>query len=458
MATQLDQYLHQAKPRQLDELQAWLRIPSISTLSAHKADVQRAADWLADHCRHIGLDHVQVIATSTQPMVYADWLHAGPDRPTLLIYGHFDVQPVDPLPLWHTPPFIPTVRGDDLFARGASDDKGQTFLHFKAVEALLATTGRLPVNVRFLIEGEEESGSSAIKAYVRQQAADLRADAVLVSDTHILSPTQPVILYGLRGMWTAEITVTGAAHDLHSGSYGGTIHNANQALAEILAALHDRTGRVTVPGFYEDVRVLDPQERALLAQLPYGEREVLRESGAPALWGEPEFTPVERTGARPTLEINGMWGGFIEEGFKTVIPAQAHAKISCRLVPHQDPVKIGEQVTRHIESLAPPTVQVGVRGLRDGARAFLTPYDAPAIVAAGRAYTRVFGTPPLYTLEGGGIPIVNVFQEMLHAPIVLMGFGLPDDNLHAPNEKFHLPNFYNGIATSIAYLEEMAIG
>ncbi len=457
MDTKLEQYLQHARPRQLEELQAWLRIPSISTLSAHKADVQRAADWLADHCRQIGLEHVRVISTATQPMVYAEWLHAGPDQPTILIYGHFDVQPVDPLHLWHTPPFEPTLRGDDLFARGASDDKGQTFLHFKAVEALLATTGRLPVNVRFLIEGEEESGSGAIKAYVRQHAENLRADAVLISDTHILSPAQPVILYGLRGMWTAEVTVTGAAHDLHSGSYGGAVHNANQALAEIIGALHDRDGRVTVPGFYDDVRTLGSQERSLLAQVPYGDHEMLSETGAPALWGEPEYTVIERTGARPTLEINGMWGGFTEEGFKTVIPSQAHAKISCRLVPNQDPARIGELVTRHIQALAPPTIQVEVRGLRDGARAFLTPYDAPAIQAAGRAYARIFGKAPLFMLEGGGIPIVNVFQEVLGAPIVLMGFGLPNDNLHAPNEKFHLPNFYNGIRTSIAYLEEMAL-
>jgi acetylornithine deacetylase/succinyl-diaminopimelate desuccinylase-like protein len=456
MEAKVDSYLQDAKARQLAELQEWLRIPSISTLSAHKADVMAAAEWLVANMTAAGLENIQIIKTATQPMVYADWLHAGNDKPTILIYGHFDVQPVDPLNLWHTPPFEPTVRGDDLFARGASDDKGQTFLHVKAVEALLKSTGRLPVNVKFLVEGEEESGSAAINAYVPAHAEQLRADAVLISDTHILAPDRPAILYGLRGGWRAEITVTGAAHDLHSGSYGGAIHNANQALAEILAALHDPQGRVTVPGFYDDVRELSADERANLARVPYGDQEILADSGAPAVYGEPEYTVVERTGARPTLEINGMWGGFTEEGFKTVIPSQAHAKISCRLVPYQDSAKIGRQVTAYLKELAPPTVTVEVRPYHEGGPAFLTPYDAPAIQAAARAYEQVFGNEPLYTLEGGGIPVVTVFQQVLGAPIVLMGFGLPDDNLHAPNEKFHLPNLYNGIRTSIAFMQEMA--
>lgn len=455
MADGLERYLHDAQPRQLAELQEWLRIPSISTLSEHKGDVLQAATWLMAQMRQAGLENVELIETATQPMVYADWLRAGAHRPTVLIYGHFDVQPVDPLPLWHMPPFEPTVAGDNLFARGASDDKGQTFLHVKAVEALLQTTGRLPVNVKFLVEGEEESGSRAIRSYVPTQTARLAADAALISDSHILSADQPAILYGLRGMWTAEITVTTAGHDLHSGSYGGAIHNANQALAELLAQLHDAQGHITVPGFYDDVRVLSANERAHLARLPYGEQEILAESGAPAVYGEPEFSVVERTGARPTLEINGMWGGFIDEGFKTVIPCQAHAKISCRLVPNQDPAQIQTLVTQYLQALAPATVAVDVNSTR-GSRAFLTPYDAPAIQAAARAYARVFGKEPVYTLEGGGIPVVNVFQEALKLPIVLMGFGLPDDNLHAPNEKLHLPNFYRGIRTSIAFLEEMA--
>jgi acetylornithine deacetylase/succinyl-diaminopimelate desuccinylase-like protein len=456
MEPKVESYLQEAKARQVAELQEWLRIPSISTLSAHKGDVQRAAQWLAENMRKAGLENISIIDSETQPMVYADWLHAGSDKPTVLIYGHFDVQPVDPLDLWQSPPFEPTVRGDDLFGRGASDDKGQTFLHVKAVEALLATTGTLPVNVKFIVEGEEESGSKAINEYVPQHGEQLAADAVLISDTHIMAPDQPAILYGLRGMWRAEITVTGASQDLHSGSYGGAIHNANQALAEILAALHDPQGRVTVPGFYDHVRVLSAEERASLARVPYGDKEILADSGAPAVYGEPEFTVVERTGARPTLEINGMWGGFTDEGFKTVIPSKAHAKISCRLVPYQDSAEIGKQVTAYLKQLAPPTVTVEVRAFRAGGPAFLTPYDSPAIQAASRAYQQVFGVEPIYSLEGGGIPVVTVFQEVLGAPIVLMGFGLPDDNLQAPNEKFHLPNFYNGIRTSIAFLQEMA--
>jgi acetylornithine deacetylase/succinyl-diaminopimelate desuccinylase-like protein len=456
MEANLDTYLQQAKARHLTELQDWLRIPSISTLSAHKGDVRRAADWLADMMRQGGLENVRVIDTDTQPMVYGDWLHAGSDKPTVLIYGHFDVQPVDPLNLWHTLPFEPTVRGDNLFARGASDDKGQTFIHVKAVEALLKTSGKLPVNVKFLVEGEEESGSLAINKYVPAHGDELTADTILISDTHIIAPDLPAILYGLRGMWRAEITVTGAAQDLHSGAYGGAIHNANQALAEILAALHDPQGRVTVPGFYDDVRVLSDEERATLARVPYGNKEILADSGAPTVYGEPEYSVVERIGARPTLEINGMWGGFTDEGFKTVIPSKAYAKISCRLVPYQNSVRIGQQVTAYLKQLAPPTVTVDVRPFSDGGPAFLTPYDTPAIQAASRAYQQIFGVEPIYSLEGGGIPVVTVFQKVLDAPIVLMGFGLPDDNLHAPNEKFHLPLFYKGIRTSITFLQEMA--
>ena len=455
MNPQVEHYLVAEADRQLAELMEWLRIPSISTLAAHRQDVLRAAEWLAAQLRHIGLDNVSVIKTETQPMVYAEWLHAGPEAPVVLIYGHFDVQPVDPLDQWATPPFAPEVRDGNLYARGASDDKGQTFIHVKAVEALLQTVGRLPVNVKFLVEGEEESGSHAIHSYVPQHKEQLAADAVLVSDSHMLAPEQPAIVYGLRGIWTGEVTVTTAAHDLHSGMYGGAVHNANQALAELLAQLHDAEGRVTVTGFYDDVRVLSAEERANLARIPYGEAEVLAESGAFRLYGEPDYSAVERVGARPTLEINGMWGGFIEDGFKTVIPAQAFAKISCRLVPNQDPDRIGELVSDYLRRIAPPTVQVEVRSLR-GSRSFLTPYDAPAIQAAVRACRRVYGTEPVYLLEGGSIPVVTTFHEALDAPIVLLGFGLPDDNLHAPNEKFHLPNFYKGIRASIALLEELA--
>ena len=368
-----------------------LRIPSVSTTAAHADDVATAARWLGEHMQTIGLENVEIIATSGHPIVYADWLHAGPERPTVLIYGHYDVQPVDPLDLWETPPFEPTVRDGKLFARGASDDKGQTFVHLKAVEALLAATGALPVNVKFLLEGEEEIGSPTLVAFVPDQQAKLAADVGLISDSHILAPDQPSILYGLRGIWTGEVTVTGPATDLHSGTYGGVIHNPNQALVEMLAALHDETGRITVPGFYDDVRELDAAERTALAQVPHGEEDVLRETGAPALWGEADYSVVERTGARPTLEINGMWGGFIEPGFKTVIPSQAHAKISCRLAPNQDPNRIGALVTDYLHTLAPPAVEVTVTTGHVG-HAFLTPLDVPALQAAAVAYEQVFGS------------------------------------------------------------------
>ncbi len=458
----LPTYLTTHRDRQRDELIDWLRIPSISTLSAHRDDVRQAATWLADHLRDAGLENVGLIEAEGQhPLVYADWLHAASDAPTVLVYGHYDVQPVDPIELWTSPPFEPDVRagqyGDNVYARGAADDKGQVFIHIKAIEALLSSEGKLPVNVKLLIEGEEESGGAHIEAYVPRHAEKLAADAVLISDTHILSPEQPTIIYGLRGMWAGEITVKGPATDLHSGMYGGAVHNPNQALAELLAALHDADGSVAVPGFYDGIEPLTDPERQALAQVPYGPAEVMRESGAPAVWGETDYNIVERIGARPTLEINGMWGGFTGEGFKTVIPSTAHAKISCRLVPGQDPARIGDLLRKHLHALAPETVLVDVREIHTG-QPFLTELDTTAMQAAARAYAAVFEREPIFTREGGGIPIVHTFGDVLGAPVVLMGFGLPDDNLHAPNEKLSLVNFYRGIETSVAFLQEMAEG
>lgn len=448
-------YLADAKDRQVDELIEWLRVPSVSTQPEHKADMLDAAKWLIENMMAAGLENVELIETDGHPLVYADWLHAGADKPTALIYGHYDVQPVDPLELWETPPFEPTVRGDDLFARGASDDKGQTFIHVKAVEAYLKCTGSLPINVKFLVEGEEESGGKAIAKYVPENKEKLAADVCLISDTGIMSPTQPIITYALRGMWVGEITVTGPTSDLHSGMFGGAVHNANQALAELLAGLHDAYGRVLVPGFYDNVTELSAEERALLAKVPYGDAELIAFSGVPAPYGEPDYSVVERIGARPTLEINGMWGGYIEDGFKTVIPSEAHAKVSCRLVPHQDPQRIGTLIEAYLQELAPETIAVKVEQRGDGAAAFLAPIDLPAVQAAARAYERVFGVEPIFKREGGGIPIVGDIERELGMPVVLMGFGLPDDNLHAPNEKFHLPNFWKGIETVMIFMEEM---
>ncbi len=450
----LDAYLESAQAGQLEELCDWLRIPSISTLPQHKEDVERAADWLAQKMKSAGLQNVETVPTDGHPIVYGDWLNAGEGAPTVLIYGHYDVQPVDPLELWSSPPFEPSVRGDDLFARGASDDKGQLFAHVAAVEAVLATSGALPVNVKFLVEGEEEVGSQGLAEYLPSETEKLAADVCLISDTHILSPDLPLIIYGLRGIWAGEISVRGPAQDLHSGMFGGAVHNPNQALSTLLAALHDNAGRVAVPGFYDDVQALTPSERTALAQVPYGDAELLQETGAPAAWGEEGYTVTERIGARPTLEINGMWGGFIDEGFKTVIPAEARAKVSCRLVPDQDSSAIGAMIERYLQQIAPQTVDVSVDTLQH-APATVVPLDVPEMQAAARAYHRVFGAEPVFSREGGSIPIATVVQESLGIPILFMGFGLPDDNLHAPNEKLHLPNFYRGIRVGIALMEEL---
>ena len=450
----LDAYLQDAQASQLEELSEWLRIPSVSTLPQHNEDVEQAAAWLARKMTAVGLQNVETIATAGHPIVYGDWLHAGDDAPTLLIYGHYDVQPVDPEELWDSPPFEPTLRGHDLYARGASDDKGQLFAHVAAVEALLATSGSLPVNVKFLVEGEEEVGSPALTAYLPAKSGKLSADVCLVSDTHILSPDQPMIIYGLRGVWAGEVTVRGPSQDLHSGMFGGAVHNPNQALCALLAQLHDGSGRIAVPGFYDDVQDLSENERSALAKVPYGESELVHETGVPAVWGEEGYTVTERIGARPTLEINGMWGGFIGDGFKTVIPEEAHAKISCRLVPDQPSSAIGPMLEQFLQQIAPPTVNVTVNTLQH-APATVVPLDVPEMQAAARAYTTVFGVEPVFSREGGSIPIATVVQESLGIPILFMGFGLPDDNLHAPNEKLHLPNFYRGIRVGIALMQEL---
>lgn len=451
-------YLQNARRQQLADLMAWLRIASISTLPEHAEDVRSAATWLAEYLVAVGLNHVEIIETEKHPIVYADWLDAGPAAPTVLIYGHYDVQPVDPLEKWETPPFEPTIKeeasGANLYARGASDDKGQTFIHIAAIQALLKTEGRLPVNVKLLIEGEEEVGSKGLMAYVPAHADKLAADVCLVSDTHILSPDQPSIIYGLRGMWAGQLTVRGPRRDLHSGAYGGVIHNPNQVLCELIAALHNDQGQVTVPGFYDQVRTLSPQERQALAQVPYTEHDILTETGIRARYGEAGYSVVEQIGARPTLEINGIWGGFTGAGFKTVIPSEAHAKISCRLVPNQDPAQIGALLEAYLQQIAPETVEVSLEAYQ-GAPAIVVDLQVPQMQAAVKAYERTFQKTPVFTLEGGSIPVATVLQQSLAAPVIFMGFGLPDDNLHAPNEKLHLPNFYRGIETSIAFLEEL---
>jgi len=444
--------LDYSKNHQSDYLAAlkdFLSIPSISTQSEHVADIQRAAEWLAARMTAGGLENVQIMPTGGHPAVYADWLHAE-NAPTVLIYGHYDVQPVDPIDLWDTPPFEPTVRNNYIFARGATDDKGQMFIHVAAVEAILATDGKLPVNVKFLLEGEEEIGSKNLENFIASHVDLLKADAALVSDTHILSPDQPSVAYGLRGLAILELEVKSASQDLHSGQYGGVIHNPLTALVEMLAKMHNENGTVTIPGFYDDVLPLSEEESAMLKAVP---ENYLAETGATKLWGEAEFHPNERTGARPTLEIHGIVGGYIGEGSKTVIPAGAFAKLSMRLVPNQDPEKVIQQFIDYVAQITPATVRTEVRQA-DRAAASIVDLNDPAIIAMSNAYELGFGKKPLFSREGGSIPVVLLFQKYLGLPVALMGVGLPDDNLHSPNEKFFLPNFYKGINSSIHFMDE----
>jgi acetylornithine deacetylase/succinyl-diaminopimelate desuccinylase-like protein len=436
----------------LEGLKEFLRIPSISTLPEHKADIRRAAEFVARELRGAGLRSVELIEGEGHPLVYSEWLGA-PGKPTLLMYGHYDVQPPDPLDEWKSPPFEPTLRGDDLFARGASDDKGQTYILIKAVEGYLKTTGRLPVNVRFLIEGEEEVGGEHIESFVAGKPPRLKADAAVICDTEMFAPGLPTLCVGLRGIVYLELEVQGADHDLHSGVYGGAAPNPIQAVAEILTALKDRDGHIRVPGFYDRVQAPSDKEREAWARLPFDEEEYKRrEVGVSELVGEPEVPLFERLWARPTLEVHGIRGGFTGEGAKTVIPARAVAKVSMRLVADQRPDEALAQFTEAVRKACPRGVTAQVRNIHGAAPSLVNP-DSPFIRAAAEAMTQVFGKETVYIRSGGSIPIVGLFHRHLGIPSVLMGFGLPDDNLHAPNEKFHLPNFYRGIEAVARYLE-----
>ncbi len=452
MRNQALAYAHTHTAAALDGLKELLRLPSISTLPEHKVDMTRTAQWLADKLTEIGLNHAQLLPTPTFPVVYADWLEAGPQAPTLLIYGHYDVQPVDPLEEWLTPPFEPTVRGDNLYCRGANDNKGQFYTHLMAVEAYLNSTGRLPVNIKFMLEGEEEMGSPHLDEFVLNQRDTLQADAALISDTPIVDPATPALVTGLRGLVYMQVTLRGSNRDLHSGSFGGVVENPLNAMAKILAALRDDHGRVTIPGFYDDVRLLTEAERAAINESGLTEQAALAETGAPALWGEAGYTVAERVGVRPTLDVHGIKGGFIGAGQKTVIPAVASAKVSMRIVPDQQPQKIARLFTEHIQRLTPKTMTVTVETLSSGDSAVVD-LDDPAVEAAAAAYEQAFGRRPVYLREGGTLPIVGLLNKVLQIPVVMMGFGLPDDGLHAPNEKFYLPNFYRGIETVIHYYD-----
>ena len=450
----LNTYFETKREEHLEELKQFLRIPSISALSDHKEDMKTAAEWLADSMKSVGLENVSIDETKGHPVVYADWMHAE-GKPTLLIYGHYDVQPVDPLNLWESEPFNPQVRDNKLFARGASDDKGQVYMHVKAVEALLQTEGKLPVNVKFCIEGEEEIGSPNLPEYVEANTEKLAADIIVISDTGMQGPGKPAVCYGLRGLTGVQIEVKGAKGDLHSGLYGGSVQNAIHALVAVLDSFRDEEGTIQVEGFYDNVRAVTDEERAAYVALDFNEEALKEELGVNALFGEKGYTHLERTWVRPTLEINGVFGGFSGEGIKTVLPAEAGAKITCRLVPDQDPDEIVEKLKAHIEKHKPVGVTVEVTEFDKG-KPFITPFDHPAIQAAGRSYEKVYNVPTAYVRGGGSIPIVAAFDEILGYPVVLMGFGLASENFHAPNEHFHLENFDQGLRVIGDYYHEIA--
>ncbi len=445
-------YFEQHQQEYLEGLKTFLRIPSISTLSEHKPDIRRAAEFVRGELERAGLQNSELIEGDGNPLVYAEWLGA-PGKPTLLLYGHYDVQPPDPLDEWVSPPFEPEVRNNNIYARGSADDKGQTYILVKAVEGLLKQHGKLPINVKFLVEGEEEVGGEHIEAYVASKPERIKADAAVICDTEMFGPELPTICVGLRGMVYGELHVQGANHDLHSGVYGGAAPNPLMAMAEILCALKGPDGRIRIPGFYDRVQPPSEKERQAWARLPFDEQEYKeKEVGASDLVGEPDVPLFERLWARPTLEVHGIRGGFIGEGAKTVIPARAVAKISTRLVADQNPAEATEQIRAAVKAACPKGVTAEFKPIHSAPPSLVNPNNR-YIEAAAEAMKQVFGKETVYIRSGGSIPIVGLFDAHLGIPSVMMGFGLPDDNLHAPNEKLHLPNFYRGIEAVAKYLE-----
>jgi acetylornithine deacetylase/succinyl-diaminopimelate desuccinylase-like protein len=454
VATSSVEYLQANREQFLEGLKNLLRIPSISALPENTPDIRRAAESIADELRAMGMRAVEIIdgKPGQHPLIYAEWLEA-PGKPTLLLYGHYDVQPPDPLDEWKSPPFEPTVRGKDLFARGSSDDKGQTYILLKAVECFLRSEGKLPINIKFLIEGEEEVGGEHIEEYVPLHQERLKADAAVVCDTEMFAPGLPTLTTGLRGLVYTEVEARGASHDLHSGMYGGAAPNPMQALAEIIARLKGPDGKIRIPGFYEKVRKPSRKELDAWKRLPFKESAFLKKQvGASALTGEKNFSVLERLWARPSLEVHGIRGGFVGDGAKTVIPAVGTAKISMRLVPDMNPKEVVRQFTSAVKKYTPKGIKTTVR-LFGTAPASVVSTDSPYIADAAEAMENVFKKKTVYMRSGGSIPIVGLFLQHLKIPSIMMGFGLPDDNLHAPNEKFHLPNFYSGIEAVIRYFE-----
>ncbi len=447
-------YIDSKRTTHLDELMRFLEIPSISSQPDFNSETHRCADWLCTNMRGFGID-AKAIPTAGHPIVYGEWMKAGPEAKTVLFYGHYDVQPVDPVSLWSSEPFKPEVRDGFIFGRGTADDKGQLFTHVKAVQSIIEHYGQLPVNVKFVIEGEEEAGSSHLDDFIKNNAEMLKCDVVMISDTEWFAPGMPSICYALRGISFIEIEVTGPNRDLHSGTFGGGVDNPLNVLAWMITMLKDKYGRITIPGFYDDVLELTDEERDGFAKLPFNEAEYKKDLHVGALSGETGFTTLERVWARPALDVNGVIGGYTGEGAKTVIPSRASAKISMRLVPNQKAQDISEKICSYLKKLAPPTVTVDVRTLHGGNPVRVSP-DSDAVKAAVRALRQAFDREPVFMREGGSIPIVEVFGNELQAPVVLMGLGLPSDNIHSPNENFSVDNYLGGIKASAIFLHEIA--
>lgn len=447
-------YIDSKREENLEELKEFLRIPSVSTKSEHNKDIERAAQWVAEKLRAAGLENVEISATKMHPVVYGESLHA-PGKPTVLFYGHYDVQPAEPLDLWTSPAFEPAVRDGNLFGRGTADDKGQVHIHLKALEALKNTAGALPVNIKVVIEGEEEVGSVNLWDFMTKNHDRLKSDALIVSDTAMLAKGVPSITYGLRGLNYYQVQITGPAQDLHSGVFGGAVPNPLTILSEMIAKLHDKNFRVTVPDFYKDVAQLSRAERKALNGLPWKEKEFRKTVGAPALCGEKGFTIVEQLWTRPTMEVNGMWGGYTGEGAKTVIPSKAYAKLSTRLVPNQDPAKIAKLVERHIRKLLPKSVKCDFQVLSTG-KPWVAPYTDPIFQKAIHALERGFGKKAVFIREGGSIPFVTQMHDTFKVPCVLLGFGLPDENAHAPDEHILLDNYFGGIKSVALFYQALA--
>jgi acetylornithine deacetylase/succinyl-diaminopimelate desuccinylase-like protein len=448
-------FVDRNRERFVSDLSAWVRIPSISSDPTHADDVRESAEHLVTHLRAMGADRVELWPTAGHPAVFAEWLHGAPDSPALLVYGHHDVQPVDPLDAWVTPPFEPAVRSNRLWGRGVVDDKGQVYVHAKAIESFLRTLGRLPIRLKLIVEGEEEIGSANLDTLLREHARDLAADFVCVSDTAMFGRGQPSLCIGLRGLAYLEVTVDGPAFDLHSGSFGGGVMNPVNALARIISELHDEDGRITVAGFYDNVLSLTQADRDAIAKLPFDEHEWLRAAGSPATWGEMGYSTLERIWARPTLDCCGISGGFQGQGAKTIIPARASAKVSCRLVPNQEPDEIAQKVSEHFRRAAPKGVRIRVEMLHGG-RPYLAPTDHPVYEVAKRAFSKAFGKPTVLIREGGSIPFVRTIADATGKPCLLMGFGQPDENSHAPNEWLDLDNYHLGIKSAAYLYDEIA--